>query len=433
MSENVAAAKKGKVAAVLDGLKTGHVRWGILLLLFLSTVLSYLDRQVISVLAPEIKKSFALSDSGYAMIINAFNLGMLLGLVFAGPFMDRFGSRLGFTIAIAVWSLAGGATAFAPTLFALTACWFFLGLGESGNWPASSKAVAEWFPAKERALAMGFFNGGVSISAILAPFLVPFVVLLTGSWRWAFVVTASLAIPWLFFWRRTYFPTTRHPRVTAEELELIARDRVKGSPGKPAGILKTRPFWGIFGARLVTSPVWFFISYWIFNYLNREFGFNLIKMAAVAWIPFAFADAGNILGGYFSGKLVARGMAPSRARKLLMGVGAVLMAANGFTAFTHSPVVALSLISLLTLAWGIWVSNMLGLVGDSFASAQVGTVMSWTGLGQYAGSAVFTWFIGYALDHFGMGYAPVFLVAAGLPLVGYIFTLTMNRDQAPVS
>ena len=150
-------------------------------------------------------------------------------------------------------------------------------------------------------------------------------------------------------------------------------------------------------------------------------------MAAVAWIPFAFADAGNILGGYLSGKLVARGMAPARARKLLMGVGAVLMAANGFTAFTHSPVVALGLISLLTLAWGIWVSNMLGLVSDSFASAQVGTVMSWTGLGQYAGSTAFTWFIGYALDNFGMGYAPIFLAAAALPLIGYVFTLTLNR------
>ena len=181
--------------------------------------------------------------------------------------------------------------------------------------------MAEWFPAKERALAMGFFNGGVSIGAILAPFLVPFVVLLTGSWRWAFVVTASLAIPWLYFWRRNYYPTAEHPRVKPEELELIARDRVKGAPGKPSVVLRTPQFWGLFGARLVTSPVWFFISYWIFNYLHREFGFNLIKMAAVAWIPFAFADAGNILGGYLSGKLVARGMAPARARKLLMGAG----------------------------------------------------------------------------------------------------------------
>ncbi len=425
MKENVPA--KGKVAAVLDGLKSGQIRWGILLLLFLSTVLNYLDRQVFSVLAPEIKRSLVLSDSGYALIINMFNAGTILGLIFSGPFMDRFGARLGFTIAILVWSVAGGATAFAPTIAAIALCRFFLGLGESGNWPAASKAVAEWFPAKERALAMGFFNGGVSIGAILAPFIVPFIVLVTGSWRWAFVVTAVLALPWLYFWRRNYYSAAEHPRVKSEELELIVRDRVKSAPGKSAAVLRTPQFWGIFGARLVTSPVWFFISYWIFNYLNKEFGFNLVKMAAVAWIPFAFADAGNILGGYLSGKLVARGTAPARARKLMMGLGAVLMAANGFTAFTHSPVVALSLISLLTLAWGIWVSNMLGLVSDSFASAHVGTVMSWTGLGQYAGSTVFTWFIGYALDHFGMGYAPVFLAAAALPLIGYVFTLALNR------
>ena len=424
---------KGKFAAILDGLKTGHLRWGILLLLFFSTVINYLDRQVFSVLAPQIKTSLLLTDSGYALIINLFNIGTILGLLFSGPFMDKFGSRLGFTVAIVVWSVAGGATALAPSLFAIAACRFFLGLGESGNWPAASKAVAEWFPAKERALAMGIFNGGVSIGAILAPFLVPLVVLITGGWRWAFVVTASLAVPWLYFWRRMYHPLAQHPRVTAGERELVERDRVKSTQRKPYEVLKTKPFWGLFGARMITSPVWFFISYWIFNYLHKQFGFNLVKMAAVAWIPFATADAGNILGGYLSGKLIARGMAPARARKLLMGVGAVLMVSCGFTALARTPFVALALISLLTLAWGIWVSNMLGLVSDSFASAQVGTVMSWTGLGQYAGAAIFTWFIGYALDHFGLGYTPVFLAAAVLPLIGYIFTLTLNREKAAAS
>lgn len=424
---------KGKFAAVLDGLKTGHLRWGILLLLFFSTVINYFDRQVFSVLAPQIKSSLALTDSGYALIINLFNIGTILGLLFAGPFMDKFGSRLGFTVAIVVWSVAGGATALAGSLFAIAACRFFLGLGESGNWPAASKAVAEWFPAKERALAMGVFNGGVSIGAILAPFLVPLVVLATGGWRWAFVITASLAIPWLYFWRRMYHPITGHPRITAGERELIERDRVKSNQRKAYEVLKTKPFWGLFGARMITSPVWFFITYWIFNYLHKQFGFNLVKMAAVAWIPFAMADAGNILGGYLSGRLIARGMAPARARKILMGAGAVLMVSCGFTALARTPFVALSLISVLTLAWGIWVSNMLGLVSDSFPSSQVGTVMSWTGLGQYAGSTIFTWFIGYALDHFGLGYSPVFLTAAVLPLAGYIFTLTLNREKAAAS
>ncbi len=420
---------KGKVAAVLDGLKKGHIRWGILLLLFFSTVINYLDRQVFSVLAPEIKRSLSLTDSGYALIINMFNIGTILGLFFSGPFMDWFGSRFGFTVAIVIWSIAGGATALAPSLLAMAACRFFLGLGESGNWPAASKAVAEWFPAKERALAMGFFNGGVSIGAILAPFVVPFVVWLTGNWRWAFIITASFAVPWVYFWLRTYYPLHRHPRVSREEVELIARDRVGARGRHSYEVLKTRPFWGIFGARMVTSPVWFFISYWIFNYLNKEFGFNLAKIAAVAWIPFAFADAGNVLGGYLSGKLVALGTKPPKARKIMMALGALLMASSGFAAFARTPLVALALISLLTLSWGIWVSNMLGLVGDSFAPGQVGTVMSWTGLGQYTGSTIFTWYIGYALDHFGLGYTPVFLTAAALPLVGYAFTLTLNRES----
>ncbi|MDD8015980.1 MAG: MFS transporter [Acidobacteriota bacterium] len=420
---------KGKVGAVLDGLKTGHLRWGILLLLFLSTILNYLDRQIFSVLAPNIKGALQLTDSGYALIINLFNLGTILGLLFAGPFMDRFGSRIGFTIAILVWSVAGGATALAPSLFAIAACRFFLGLGESGNWPAASKAVAEWFPAKERALAMGFYNGGVSIGAILAPFAVPFVILLTGHWRWVFAVSGLLSLPWVYFWWKSYHAPSRHPRVSAEELELINRDKIKAPARRSFAVLKTKAFWGLFAARMITSPVWFFISYWIFNYLNREFGFNLATMAAVAWIPFATSDLGNILGGYLSGKLIALGKRPMSARKTLMGLGAVLMTANGFAAFAHNAVLAIALISLLTLAWGIWVSNMLGLVSDSFPSSEVATVMSWTGLGQYAGSVVFTWFIGYALDNFGMGYVPVFLTAAALPILGFLFTLTLNKEK----
>jgi ACS family hexuronate transporter-like MFS transporter len=423
---------QGKTARVLEGLKSGHLRWPILLMLFLATVVNYLDRQVFSVLAPILSKTLSLNDAQYAWIITAFNAGTILGLIFAGPFIDRMGSRIGFALAIVIWSIGGGLTALAASVTALALYRFILGLGESGNWPASSKAVAEWFPAKERALAMGFFNGGVSIGAIFAVPLVFLLVRVFGSWRWAFVFTASLAIPWLFFWLKLYYPAAQHPRISREERELIERDRIKSSGTRIHGVLKTKPFWGIFLARSVTSPVWFFISYWIFKYLNTQFGFNLSQMAAVAWIPFVFADIGNIAGGYLSGKLIARGLAPDRARKTMMAIGAAMMTANILTAFTHRAGLALALICWLTLAWGIWVSNMLGLVSDTFASREVGTVMSWTGLGQYAGSSVFTLFTGYALK-WGAGYAPVFLVAGALPLIGLIFTFTLNRETTAKS
>jgi ACS family hexuronate transporter-like MFS transporter len=285
---------KGKTGAVLDGLKGGHIRWSILLLLFLSTVLNYLDRQIFAVLAPILKMDVGLTNSDYALIINVFKIGAILGLFFAGPFMDKFGVRIGFAFAIILWSIGGGFTAIAAGLVTFAVFRFILGLGESGNWPAASKAVAEWFPAKERALAMGFFNGGVSIGAILAPFLVPLLVWITGSWRWAFVVGALFSIPWLYYWRKIYYPSSQHPRISKEELELIDKDRIKSSGKKKVyGVLKKKEFWGLFMARMITSPVWFFIAYWIFNYLHDEFGFNLKQMAFIAWIPFATADIGS--------------------------------------------------------------------------------------------------------------------------------------------
>jgi MFS transporter, ACS family, hexuronate transporter len=418
---------KGKTARVLEGLKSGHLRWPILLMLFLATVINYLDRQVFSALAPTLEKALRINDAQYAWIIIAFNAGTILGLLFAGPFIDRMGSRIGFTLAIVIWSIGGGFTALAASVAALAAFRFVVGIGDSGNWPAASKTVAEWFPAKERALAMGFFNGGVSIGAIFAVPLVFLLVRAFGSWRWAFIFTASLSIPWLFFWLKLYYPISQHPRISREEKELIERDRIKSSTTRVRGVLKLKPFWGIFLARTVTSPVWFFISLWIFKYLHTQFGFNLPQMAAVAWIPFVFADVGNIAGGYLSGKLIAGGTAPARARKTMMAIGAVMMTANILTAYTHRVGLALALICWLTFAWGIWVSNMLGLVSDSFSSKEVGTVMSWTGLGQYSGSSVFTLFTGYALK-WGAGYAPVFLAAGALPLLGLVFTFTLNRD-----
>ena len=418
---------QGKAARVLEGLKSGHLRWPILLMLFLATVINYLDRQVFSVLAPTLSKALSLNDAQYAWIITAFNAGTILGLLFAGPFIDRMGARIGFALAILIWSIGGGFTALTASVTALAVFRFILGIGESGNWPAASKAVAEWFPAKERALAMGFFNGGVSIGAIFAVPLVFLLVRIFGSWRWAFLFTASLAIPWLFFWLKLYYPAARHPRISREERELIERDRIQSAGTHIHGVLRKKPFWGILLARMITSPVWFFISYWIFKYFHTEFGFNLQQMAAFAWIPFVFADIGNIIGGYGSGKLIARGMAPDKARKMMMAAGAAMMATSVLTAYTHHAGVAVVLISWLTFAWGIWVSNMLGLVSDSFPSQEIGTVMSWTGLGQYAGASVFTLFTGYALK-WGAGYAPVFLAAGALPLIGLIFTFTLNRE-----
>lgn len=453
--------------AVFDGLKHGGKRWWILLLLFFSTVNNYLDRQVLSVMAPYISENLHLSATQYAWVINAFTAGMILGLFVAGPIMDRLGARKGFTWAVIVWCIGATFTSavvvhnfqlhFNLPWYGEVSCTislafvmlmlfrFVLGVGESGNWPACSKAVAEWFPAKERGIAMGFFNGGVSVGAIIAPVVISIFVGITaylvgGSfsdgvmkpawmWRVPFLISILVGAPWIYCWRKIYYSPDKHPTVSKEELELIQADRVVGaaSKRKEFGVLSKAPFWGLFLARGIISPVWFFIAYWIYLYLRNNFGFSLKDMALVAWIPFATADIGNIAGGYLSGKIIAHGWSPVRARISIMVLGALLMPTYAFVTLASTWWLALLLISFLTFAWGLWVSNMLTLVSDTFPSREVATVMSWTGIAQMGGTMIFTAFIGWAVDRGSWNIA--ILVAALLPIIGIIPTLLLNTES----
>jgi ACS family hexuronate transporter-like MFS transporter len=430
---------------VFDGLKAGGKRWLILLLLFFSTVNNYLDRHVLSVLAVYMMANLGISEMEYSWVTNAFRVGGILGLFFAGPFVDKYGSRLGFALAVIFWSIGGAMTGLAIGLISLMVFRFILGLGESANWPASSKAVSEWFPAKERGLAMGFFNGGVSIGAILAPWFVAAFVWLASlfaspgtvtdnqmdpawMWRLPFVLAALVGVPWIYYWLKIYYQPEKHPTVSREELELIQADKVKAAPKKTTAVLKKPHFWGLFFARGITSPLWFFITEWLYIYLSQEFGFGLGKMAAFAWIPFVATDIGNILGGYFSGKLVAHGLSPIQSRITLMGIGAILMGVSCFfVRGAATPFYALTMISLMIFFWGIWVSNMLAIAADSFPSREVGSVISWTGLAQYGGAFIYTFFIGYWVENFGFGI--VFMITALLPIVGFLFTLALSREK----
>ncbi len=444
VSDTQSTTKKG-TGRVLDGLREGGVRWWILLMLFFSTVNNYLDRHVLSVLAVYLMADLGISDMDYSLVTNAFRLGGILGLFFAGPFVDKYGSRWGFALAVIFWSLGGAFTGLSVGLISLMVFRFILGLGEAANWPAASKAVSEWFPAKERALAMGFFNGGVSIGAILAPWFVAGFVWLTAfffspgiigentmdpvwMWRLPFIMAALVGVPWIYYWLKIYYRPEQHPTVSREEIALIQADRVKAPPKKTFDVLKKPHFWGLFMARGITSPLWFFITEWLYIYLSREFGFSLLRMAAFAWIPFVATDFGNILGGYLSGKMIAAGWSPIKSRITFMGVGAICMGISCFFVRNAiSPVFAIGMISLMIFFWGIWVSNMLAIAADSFPSREMGSVISWTGLAQYGGAFIYTFFIGYWVNNFGFGF--VFMVTALLPIVGFIFTLALSRES----
>jgi ACS family hexuronate transporter-like MFS transporter len=399
-----------------------------LILLFLVTVINYLDRQSLSVLAPVIKKDLAINDEIYSQIVMAFmvaNAGVQLGF---GPLLDRIGTRLGFAIAVTIWSVGGMLHALASGAFSLGVFRFILGAGEGGNWPAASKAVAEWFPAKERGLAMGFFNGGTAIGAILAP---PMAALLATKfgWRAAFLVTSASGLIWLVFWMRYYHVPQHHPRILPEELELI---QAEGAPSRNAPsnsakltLLGNKDFWGIFLARFITTPVWWFVTYWLPIYLGDRYGLSLLQIGLFAWIPFLAADIGNIMGGHLSGVLVRRGRPAARARIVLLGGSSLVMLASIPAAYAKSAGVSIALISTVTLGFGSWAANILALSADVFRREDVGTVVSWSGTGAVLGGIAFTYFTGKVAD---VSFIPVFIAAGAMPIIGCIFLSVLNRE-----
>ncbi len=448
---------------VLQGMRTGQLRWFIVFMLFLSTVLNYIDRQLLSILAPTMKTSLGFGDWEYSLVVTAFTWATVIALLLAGPFVERIGTRKAFILFISIWSLSSALHAFLPSgtvkigasavsagFLALIVLRMILAFGEAGNWPCSGKSVAEWFPTKERGLAMGFFNSGVSVGAILAPAVVWFAgkliygiadkldpnvaeKLIANNWRAAFLITPFLVIGWIVAWLYLYYPPAQHPRITPGERDLIERDQIKGKKAAFWEVAVKPQFWGLFISRALASPVWFFIAYWIANYLDKRFHFNWTKIAAVAWIPFATADVGNIVGGWWSGRLIAKGTRPIKSRIIVMGIGAVGMTVSFLIVWANSAAIAVTLISFLTFAWGLWVSNMLGLVSDSFPKNEVATVMSWTGVGQQGGTMFFMPFIGWWLSHHQGNYTLIFVIAALLPLMSFVFTMWLNweREHAP--
>ncbi len=255
---------------------------------------------------------------------------------------------------------------------------------------------------------------------------------LTGSWRGAFIVTGLTGVIWLYFWLKYYHAPEVHPRITPEETRIVldGRAHLAQPPrvGRRTAVLAEPAFWGIFLARFFISPIWWFVAYWLPKYLADTHGFSLMQIAAFAWIPFAAADVGNILGGYWSGRLIVANRDVIAARRFVMGVGALAMLVSLPAAYAQHSAVALGLVSILTFAYGLWVSNMLALSADSFVAGDVATVVSWTGIGAQAGGALFTFYIGQVSS---AGYWPVFIAVGALALLGFAATMLLNRPAAP--
>jgi ACS family hexuronate transporter-like MFS transporter len=376
-------------------------RWWIAGLIFLATLINFLNRLTVSVLAPVITKDLGLTKVQYAAIANAFLIAYTASQGLSGKLYDRIGAKRGFSLSIVVWSLASMAHAFATGLFSLQCFRFLLGLGEAGNWPGAAKVITQWFPVRERALGMGIFNSGTSIGSVLAP---PLIIWLQSRFGWqsTFLVLGGAGFGWLILWLVFY------------------EDRTP--PGRMAQIgwiplLRHREVWAIVLARFCADPVWWLYITWLPLYLYEVHGFSLRDIGAFAWLPYVAADAGALGGGWMSGFLIARGWSVNRARKAVIVGGMLCMSAGVFAAQASSATVALAMIATVLFGFQTWINNVQTMPSDYFPEEAVGAVTGLGGTGAGLGAILLTQATGFVVDRFH-SYTPVLIVAGLLPVLG---------------
>ena len=418
--------------------KIGYFRWVICGLLFLAATINYIDRQVIGILKPTLQQQYGWTEIDYADIVFSFQLAYAIGLLLAGRLIDRIGTRIGFALFVLVWSLAAMAHAeadrygpgvvvllgafgltYAPSVAGFIAARFALGLGEAGNFPAAIKTVAEWFPVKERAFATGLFNSGTNIGAVVAPLIVPWITV-TYGWYWTFIATGAIGFLWIALWLPLFSQPDRQPRVSAAELAHIQSD--PSPPVVPVSlrtILPHRQAWAFAIGKFMTDPIWWLYLFWVPDFLNRNFGLNLLTVGPPLVAIFLIADIGSIGGGWLSSALITRGWTVNRARKTAMFVSAVAVVPIVFASRADSLWVAVLLVALAAAAHQGWSANMFTLASDMFPRHAVGTVVGFGGMAGAIGGMLIAKLTGYILETTG-SYLPVFLIAGSTYLTALL-------------
>ena len=431
----------GSLASAVPGLRPIHrLRWWIGGMLFASTVINYIDRQTLSALAPFLKQEYHWTNEDYALIVIAFRVAYAVGQTALGRVMDRIGTRLGLTITVAGYSLVAMLTSLAGGLRSFVCFRFLLGLGESPNWPAATKTVAEWFPKHERGWAVALFDSGSSIGAAIAPAMVIWLYHQFGGWRPAFLLTGMLGFLWIIVWRILYHPPETHPRLGDAERRMIFADRQEHND-HPAAVPAARPrlpdllklpqTWGVIIARSFTDPVWFFIADWFMIFLVAK-GFKPEQTLIAFWIPFVAADLGNFAGGGVSSWLIRRGWPVGRARKAVVvfgGLGMTLLVAA--IPLTNLFAIA-GLFAVATFAYAAFSTIALVLPTDLFKSGSVATVSGLSGTAASGLTIGCTFLIGWISDRYS--FAPILIAASVIPLIGagLVLLLVRNpRDAAP--
>jgi ACS family hexuronate transporter-like MFS transporter len=395
-----------------------QVRWYILGLLFLITVINFVDRQGLSVVAPVLRDRLHLTATDYGIIVACFQFGMMLAEFPMGMFMDRRGVRVGLSFAVLWWSLANALHTLGRSMLQFCVLRFWLGTGQCGNISGGVKVVARWFPARERGLAMGIYNGGCLVGPMIAPPLLVFITLHFG-WPAAFwipsVVGALLGIVWMVFYR----DPQRHPWLSAAERSYIQEGEPVESLAPPSSraLLGMRQTWGVILARMLAGPVFQFYLYWLPEYLYRSRGLSLQLIGLFAWMPFLFGDFGSIGGGWLAGFLMRRGVTVGGARRITTGLGAACCLVSLEVTAVHTWQAAITLISIVLAGQSCFSANMYAVISDIFPSNAAGRVTALTGVANGLSGMLFPLLTGWIVDRFS--YTPVFLIAAAMPLAGW--------------
>jgi len=381
--------------------KPHKLRWVMIGLVFLATIINYLDRQTLSVLAPMLREEFGMTNVTYSRVTFAFLLAYTIANGISGPLIDRLGTRLGYALTMIVWSSAAMMHALATNALTLGIFRFLLGLGEAGNWPGGVKVVAEWFPVRERALASGIFNSGAALGAIIAPPLIVWITLKL-NWQSAFLLVGAAGFVWVALWRLVYY-TPQQLRAASEK------------PISWRRLVRTRFVIYLTLAKIFIDPVWYFYIFWFPEYLRRERNFDLASIGKYAWIPFLAADIGNLVGGFVSAFLLRRGLSVTIARKTSVTLFALLMTCSIPAVLVGDVRVSIALVSLAMMGYTGSLANMLTFPADVFPKNTVGSIWGLASMGAGFGGMVFTLIMGWILDHYS--YTPVFVMFGVMPLV----------------
>ena len=393
------------------------LRWRIALLISAAIAISYLDRQTLPVAIAAIQHDIPISNTQFSHLQAAFLIAYAVMYAGGGRLIDLLGTRRGFFVIMIWWSLACAAHGLASAFWMLGACRFLLGMGEGGGFPAATKAVAEWFPARERSTAMGIINAGTAAGAVIAPPAIA-AIIAAANWRWVFLLAGAAGLLWTLWWLHDYFPTAQQSDAAAER-----------------GISWFRLFsfvevWGLVLGKFLSDAAWYFYLFWLPKYLYDVRGFDTKQVGYFAWIPYAAAGLGSLAGGWFSSRLLGAGKSLNFSRKAALGLSAAVMPLILFV--TRSPVeLAIVLFSIAFFGQQSWSTLVMILPADLFPRSVVGSVAGLVGFGGAMGGVVFNLVAGYLLDH-GFGYGTVFALVGTFHVAAYCLILLTVRNVAPV-